>query len=82
MLLTKNQLNDLSTQIKAIIDSGRHQENGFPRFLQGVHRHQPHGMTPTCPRQEPAELGVLANFLTVYPKSDMCFTCREEDWYA
>ncbi len=85
VLLTKNQLNDLSTQIKAIIDSGERTKKTDSRdFFQGVLSASTRmARDPNMPTQGKnlAELGVLAEFLDGLPYKSDIMLLREEDWY-
>lgn len=85
VLLTKNQLNDLSAQIKAIIDSGERTKKTDSRdFFQGVLSASTRmARDPNMPTQGKnlAELGVLAEFLDGLPYKSDIMLLREEDWY-
>ena len=85
VLLTKNQLNDLSTQLKAIIDNAERTKKTDARdFFQGVLSASTRmARDPNMPTQGKnlAELGVLAEFLDGLPYKSDVMLLREEDWY-
>ncbi|MDD4700859.1 MAG: VWA domain-containing protein [Desulfovibrio sp.] len=85
VLLTKNQLNDLSAQIKSIIDSGERTKKTDSRdFFQGVLSASTRmARDPNMPTQGKnlAELGILAEFLDGLPYKSDIMLLREEDWY-
>ncbi|WP_291440522.1 vWA domain-containing protein [Desulfovibrio sp.] len=85
VLLTKNQLNDLSAQIKAVIDSAERTKKTDSRdFFQGVLSASTRmARDPNMPTQGKnlAQLGVLAEFLDGLPYKSDIMLLREEDWY-
>ena len=85
VLLTKNQLNDLSTQIKTIIDNAERTKKTDARdFFQGVLSASTRmARDPNMPTQGKnlAELGVLSEFLDGLPYKSDVMLLREEDWY-
>lgn len=85
VLLTKNQLNDLSAQLKAIIDNAERTKKTDARdFFQGVLSASTRmARDPNMPTQGKnlAELGVLAEFLDGLPYKSDVMLLREEDWY-
>lgn len=85
VLLTKNQLNDLSVQIKAIIDNAERTKKTDSRdFFQGILSASTRmARDPNLPTQGKslAELGVLAEFLEGLPYKSDIMLLREDDWY-
>jgi len=85
VLLTKNQLNDLSSQLKAIIDNAERTKKTDARdFFQGVLSASTRmARDPNMPTQGKnlAELGVLSEFLDGLPYKSDVMLLREEDWY-
>lgn len=85
VLLTKNQLNDLSAQLKAIIDNAERTKKTDSRdFFQGILSASTRmARDPNLPTQGKnlAELGVLAEFLDGLPYKSDIMLLREEDWY-
>lgn len=85
VLLTKNQLNDLSAQLKAIIDNAERTKKTDSRdFFQGILSASTRmARDPNLPTQgrSLAELGVLAEFLDGLPYKSDIMLLREEDWY-
>ena len=85
VLLTKNQLNDLSTQIKTIIDNAERTKKTDSRdFFRGILSASAQmARDPNLPTQGKslAELGVLAEFLEGLPYKSDIMLLREEDWY-
>jgi len=85
VLLTKNQLNDLSTQLKTIIDNAERTKKTDARdFFQGVLSASTRmARDPNMPTQGKnlAELGVLSEFLDGLPYKSDVMLLREEDWY-
>jgi serine/threonine-protein kinase PpkA len=85
VLLTKNQLNDLSAQLRAIIDNAERTKKTDSRdFFQGILSASTR-MTrdPNLPARGKnlAELGVLSEFLDGLPYKSDIMLLREEDWY-
>ena len=84
VLLTKNQLNDLSAQLKAIIDNAERTKKTDARdFFQGVLSASTRmARDPNMPTQGKnlAELGVLSEFLDGLPYKSDVMLLREEDW--
>ncbi|CAI3228262.1 vWA domain-containing protein [Desulfovibrio legallii] len=85
VLLTKNQLSDLSSQLKTIIDNAERTKKTDARdFFQGVLSASTRmARDPNLPTQGKtlAELGVLAEFLDGLPYKSDVMLLREEDWY-
>ena len=85
VLLTKNQLNDLSAQLKAIIDNAERTKKTDSRdFFQGILSASTRmARDPNLPTQGKnlAELGVLSEFLDGLPYKSDIMLLREEDWY-
>jgi serine/threonine-protein kinase PpkA len=85
VLLTKNQLSDLSTQLKNIIDNAERTKKTDSRdFFQGILSASARmARDPNMPTQGKslAELGVLAEFLDGLPYKSDIMLLREEDWY-
>lgn len=85
VLLTKNQLNDLSAQLKAIIDNAERTKKTDSRdFFQGILSASTRmARDPNLPThgKSLAELGVLAEFLEGLPYKSDIMLLREEDWY-
>lgn len=85
VLLTKNQLNDLSAQLKAIIDNAERTKKTDSRdFFQGILSASTRmARDPNLPThgKSLAELGVLAEFLDGLPYKSDIMLLREEDWY-
>lgn len=85
VLLTKNQLSDLSTQLKNIIDNAERTKKTDSRdFFQGILSASARmARDPNLPTQGKnlAELGVLAEFLDGLPYKSDIMLLREDDWY-
>lgn len=85
VLLSKNQLNDLSSQLRAIIDSAERTKKTDSRdFFQGILSASARmARDPNQPLQGKslAELGLLAEFLEGLPYKSDIMLLREEDWY-
>lgn len=85
VLLTKNQLNDLSKQISIIIDNAERTKKTDSRdFFQGILSASARmARDPNAPTggQNLAQLGVLAEFLDGLPYKSDIMLLREEDWY-
>lgn len=85
VLLTKNQLNDLSAQLKTIIDNAERTKKTDSRdFFQGILSASTRmARDPNLPThgKSLAELGVLAEFLDGLPYKSDIMLLREEDWY-
>lgn len=85
VLLTKNQLSDLSTQLKSIIDNAERTKKTDSRdFFQGILSASTRmARDPNQPTQGKslAELGVLAEFLEGLPYKSDVMLLREDDWY-
>lgn len=85
VLLTKNQLNDLSTQLKIIIDNAERTKKTDSRdFFRGILSASAQmARDPNLPTQGKnlAELGILAEFLDGLPYKSDIMLLREEDWY-
>lgn len=85
VLLTKNQLNDLSTQLKIIIDNAERTKKTDSRdFFRGILSASAQmARDPNLPTQGKslAELGILAEFLDGLPYKSDIMLLREDDWY-
>ena len=85
VLLTKNQLNDLSSQLRAIIDSAERTKKTDSRdFFRGILSASARmARDPNLPTagKSLAELGLLAEFLEGLPYKSDIMLLREEDWY-
>ncbi len=86
VLLTKNQLNDLSQQLSIIIDNAeRTKKTDAKDFFQGIlSASTKAARDPNAPLpqgQNLSELGVLAEFLEGLPYKSDIMLLREEDWY-
>ncbi len=86
VLLTKNQLNDLSQQLSIIIDNAeRTKRTDAKDFFQGILSASTHAArdpnSPMPQGQNLAELGVLAEFLEGLPYKSDIMLLREDDWY-
>lgn len=85
VLLTKNQLSDLSQQVKLIIDNAeRTKKTDSKDFFQGILAASARmARDPNAPTQGKnlAELGVLGEFLDGLPYKSDIMLLREEDWY-
>ncbi len=86
VLLTKNQLNDLSQQIKNIIDNAeRTKRTDAKDFFQGIlsasTRAARDPNSPMPAGQNLSQLGVLSEFLEGLPYKSDIMLLREEDWY-
>jgi serine/threonine-protein kinase PpkA len=85
VLLTKNQLSDLSAQLKTIIDNAERTKKTDARdFFRGVLSASTRmARDPNMPTQGKnlSELGVLAEFLDGLPYKSDIMLLREEDWY-
>ncbi len=86
VLLTKNQLNDLSMQLKIIIDNAeRTKKTDAKDFFQGIlsasTRAARDPNSPMPQGQNLAQMGVLGEFLDGLPYKSDVMLLREEDWY-
>ncbi len=85
VLLTKNQLNDLSVQLRSIIDNAERTKKTDARdFFQGILSASTRmARDPNAPTQGKslAELGVLSEFLEGLPYKSDIMLLREDDWY-
>ncbi len=86
VLLTKNQLNDLSNQLKIIIDNAeRTKRTDAKDFFQGILSASTRAARdPNSPMPEGknlSQMGVLAEFLDGLPYKSDIMLLREEDWY-
>ena len=85
VLLTKNQLNDLSVQLRSIIDNAERTKKTDARdFFQGILSASTRmARDPNAPTQGKslAELGVLGEFLEGLPYKSDIMLLKEEDWY-
>ncbi len=86
VLLTKNQLNDLSQQINIIIDNAeRTKKTDAKDFFQGIlsasTRAARDPNSPMPQGQNLAALGVLSEFLDGLPYKSDIMLLREDDWY-
>ena len=85
VLLTKNQLNDLSVQLRSIIDNAERTKKTDARdFFQGILSASTRmARDPNAPTQGKslAELGVLGEFLDGLPYKSDIMLLREDDWY-
>ena len=85
VLLTKNQLNDLSQQLRVIIDNAERTRKTDSRdFFQGILSASARmARDPNAPTQGKslAQLGILAEFLDGLPYKSDIMLLREEDWY-
>ncbi len=86
VLLTKNQLNDLSSQLKIIIDNAeRTKKTDAKDFFQGIlsasTRAARDPNSPMPQGQNLAQMGVLGEFLDGLPYKSDVMLLREEDWY-
>ena len=85
VLLTKNQLNDLGSQLRAIIDSAERTKKTDSRdFFRGILSASARmARDPNLPTagKSLAELGLLAEFLDGLPYKSDIMLLREEDWY-
>lgn len=85
VLLTKNQLNDLSVQVRSIIDNAERTKKTDARdFFQGILSASARmARDPNAPTQGKslAELGVLGEFLEGLPYKSDIMLLREDDWY-
>ncbi len=85
VLLTKNQLNDLSTQLKIIIDNAERTKKTDSRdFFQGILSASAQmARDPNMPTRGKnlAQLGILSEFLDGLPCKSDIMLLREEDWY-
>ena len=86
VLLTKNQLNDLSQQLKIIIDNAeRTKKTDSKDFFQGIlsasTRTTRDPNSPTSQGKNLSQLGVLGEFLEGLPYKSDIMLLKEEDWY-
>ena len=85
VLLTKNQLNDLSTRLRIIIDNAERTKKTDSRdFFQGILSASAQmARDPNMPTQGKslAQLGILSEFLEGLPYKSDIMLLREEDWY-
>ncbi|WP_297229518.1 vWA domain-containing protein [uncultured Desulfovibrio sp.] len=85
VLLTKNQLNDLSSQLKIIIDNAERTKKTDSRdFFRGILSASAQmARDPNLPTQGKslAELGILSEFLDGLPYKSDIMLLREDDWY-
>ncbi len=86
VLLTKNQLNDLSQQLNIIIDNAeRTKKTDAKDFFQGIlsasTRAARDPNSPMPQGQNLSQLGVLGEFLEGLPYKSDIMLLREEDWY-
>ncbi len=86
VLLTKNQLNDLSQQLSIIIDNAeRTKKTDAKDFFQGIlsasTRAARDPNSPMPAGQNLSQLGVLGEFLEGLPYKSDIMLLREEDWY-
>ncbi len=85
VLLTKNQLNDLSVQLRSIIDNAERTKKTDARdFFQGILSASTRmARDPNAPTQGKslAELDVLGEFLDGLPYRSDIMLLREDDWY-
>ncbi len=86
VLLSKNQLNDLSQQLKIIIDNAeRTKKTDAKDFFQGIlsasTRAARDPNSPMPQGQNLSQLGVLGEFLEGLPYKSDIMLLREEDWY-
>ncbi len=86
VLLTKNQLNDLSQQLTIIIDNAeRTKKTDAKDFFQGIlsasTRAARDPNSPMPQGQNLSQLGVLSEFLEGLPYKSDIMLLREEDWY-
>ncbi len=85
VLLTKNQLSDLSQQLNIIIDNAeRTKKTDAKDFFQGIlSASTKAARDPNSPTQGKnlAELGVLAEFLEGLPYKSDIMLLSEDDWY-
>ena len=85
VLLTKNQLNDLSNQLRIIIDNAERTKKTDSRdFFQGILSASARmARDPNAPTQGQnlAQMGVLSEFLDGLPYKSDIMLLREEDWY-
>ncbi len=86
VLLTKNQLSDLSQQLNIIIDNAERTKKTDARdFFQGIlSASTKAARDPNSPAPQGknlAELGVLAEFLEGLPYKSDIMLLREDDWY-
>ncbi len=86
VLLTKNQLNDLSQQLSIIIDNAeRTKKTDAKDFFQGIlsasTRAARDPNSPMPQGQNLSQLGVLGEFLEGLPYKSDIMLLREEDWY-
>ncbi len=86
VLLTKNQLNDLSQQLNIIIDNAeRTKRTDAKDFFQGIlsasTRAARDPNSPMPQGKNLSELGILSEFLEGLPYKSDIMLLREEDWY-
>ncbi len=86
VLLTKNQLNDLSNQLKIIIDNAeRTKRTDAKDFFQGILSASTRAARdPNSPMPEGknlSQMGVLGEFLDGLPYKSDIMLLREDDWY-
>jgi serine/threonine-protein kinase PpkA len=77
VLLTKNQLSDLSHRLEVILDQAqRTKRTGAKDFFQSIL-----AAAAQTPNQNLGELGILAEFLDDLPYRSNIMRLTEEDWY-
>ncbi|MDR1856438.1 MAG: VWA domain-containing protein [Desulfovibrio sp.] len=85
VLLTKNQLSDLSSSLNIIVDEAERTKKTDSRdFFQGILSASTRmARDPNAPTQKKtlAELGVLAEFLEGLPYKSEVMLLNEDDWY-
>lgn len=85
VLLTKNQLNDLSQQLRIIIDNAERTKKTDARdFFQGILSASARmARDPNAPTQGKnlSEMGLMGEFLEGLPYKSDIMLLREEDWY-
>ncbi|MGD9306908.1 MAG: vWA domain-containing protein, partial [Desulfobacterales bacterium] len=87
VLLTKNQLSDLSQRLKVILDQAqRTKRTGAKDFFQSilaaaVQTSRDPDQFSRRPNQNLGELGILAEFLDDLPYRSNIMRLTEEDWY-
>jgi serine/threonine-protein kinase PpkA len=87
VLLTKNQLSDLSQRLKVILDQAqRTKRTGAKDFFQSIltaaaQTSRDPNQFSRKPNQNLGELGILAEFLDDLPYRSSIMRLTEEDWY-
>jgi serine/threonine-protein kinase PpkA len=87
VLLTKNQLSDLSQRLKVVLDQAqRTKRTGAKDFFQSilgvaVQMSRDPLQFSKKPNQNLGELGILAEFLDDLPYRSNIMRLTEEDWY-